>query len=396
MARPLEGIRVIDLTRVLAGPFATMILSDLGADVIKVELPGRGDDSRAFGPFKNATSLYFFAINRGKRSVSLNLKAERGRGLLLDLVKQSDVLVENYSPGVMDRLGLGYDVLKKHNGRLIYAAISGFGHSGPDSQKPAYDILVQAMGGIMSITGWPDMPPTRVGMSTGDITAALFAAVGIVAALHQRDKTGVGQKVDVAMLDCQLAILENALSRFQVDGVPPRPLGNRHPTITPFQAFKALDGYFVVGAGNDAIWVRLCNAIARPDLATDPRFTTNASRTDALDEVVACLEQAFARKTVAEWLAILEAAGVPCGPVNTIDHVVQNRQLKARNMLVEVEDPVAGTVMVPGNPIKLSDVPREPPFTRAPAVGEHTEEVLSDLVGLSPADIEDLRRQGVV
>ena len=373
-----------------------MILSDLGADVIKVEVPGRGDDSRAFGPFKNGTSLYFFAINRGKRSISLNLKTERGRALLLDMVRQADVLVENYSPGVMERLGLGYEALKEHNNRLIYAAISGFGHSGPDSQKPAYDILVQAMGGIMSITGWPGMPPTRVGMSTGDITASLFAAVGIVAALHQRDTTGVGQKVDVAMLDCQLAILENALSRFQVDGVPPQPLGNRHPTITPFQAFKALDGYFVVGAGNDAIWVRLCRAIDRPDLAVDSRFATNAARTDMLEEVIACLAPAFATKTVAEWLAILEAAGVPSGPVNTIDRVVENRQLKARNMLVEVEDPAAGTVLVPGNPIKLSEVPVEPHFTRAPAVGEHTEEVLRDLAGMGPADVDELRRQGVV
>lgn len=396
MARPLEGVRVVDLTRVLAGPFCTMILGDLGADVIKVEIPGRGDDSRAFGPFKNGTSLYYFAINRGKRSVTLNLKTPRGRELLLGLVRRADVLVENYSPGVMERLGLGYQTLREHNARLIYAAISGFGHTGPDSQKPAYDILVQAMGGIMSITGWPDMPPTRVGMSTGDITAAMFAAIGIVSALHHREKTGVGQKVDVAMLDCQLAILENAVSRYEVDGVPPKPLGNRHPTITPFQAFQACDGYFVVGAGNDAIWVRLCHAIGRPDLAEDPRFATNALRTERLDEVVAQLEPAFARKTVTEWIEILEGAGVPCGPVNTIDKVVENRQLKARNMLVEVEDPAAGTVLMPGNPIKLSSVPVEPPFARAPALGEHTDEVLGELAGLGPAEIADLRSQGVV
>ncbi|MBN1424330.1 CoA transferase [Candidatus Fermentibacteria bacterium] len=396
MARPLEGIRVVDLTRVLAGPFCTMVLSDLGADVIKVEIPGRGDDSRAFGPFKNGTSLYFFAINRGKRSVTLNLKTERGRGILLDLVMQSDVLVENYSPGVMERLGLGYEMLREHNSRLIYAAISGFGHTGPDSKRPAYDILVQAMGGIMSITGWPDMPPTRVGMSTGDITASLFTAVGIMGALYEREKTGRGQKVDVAMLDCQLAILENAVARFQVDGVPPGPLGNRHPTITPFQAFKALDGYFVVGAGNDGIWVRLCQAIGRPDWAAETRFATNASRTDALEDLIALLEPVFAVKTVAEWLVILEAAGVPCGPVNTIDRVVENRQLKARNMLVDVEDPVAGTVLVPGNPIKLSSVPIEPPLTRAPDVGEHTDSVLSSLLGMPHARIDDLRAQGVV
>jgi len=254
MSKPLENIKVLDLTRVLAGPFCTMILNDLGAYVLKVELPGTGDDARAFGPFKNEQSLYFVSINRGKDSISLNLKSEKGKNILKELVKKFDIIIENYRPGTMEKLGLGYDELKKINPKIIYAASSGFGHTGPDSQKPAYDILAQAMGGVMSITGWPDSQPTRVGMSLGDITASLYTAIGINAALYQRMITGEGQKIDVSMLDCQVSILENALARFQVDGKSPEPIGNRHPTITPFQAFKAKDNYFVIAIGNDSLW----------------------------------------------------------------------------------------------------------------------------------------------
>jgi len=244
--RPLEGVRVLDLTRVLAGPYCTMLLSDLGAEVVKVEQPGKGDDSRHFGPFKDGRSLYFASINREKKSISLNLKHEEGAALFRSLVPKFDVVVENFRPGVMEKLGLGYESLRELNPRLIYAASSGFGHSGPDSQKPAYDILVQALGGLMSITGWPDSAPTRVGVSIGDITAALFTAIGIVSALYQREQTGVGQKIDVAMLDCQVAILENAIARFQVEGENPKPLGNRHPTITPFQVFPTSNDFVVV------------------------------------------------------------------------------------------------------------------------------------------------------
>ncbi len=258
MALPLEGIRVLDMTRVLAGPFCTMMLSDMGAEVIKVEVPGTGDDSRAFGPFKNGQSLYFVSINRGKESIALDLKKPEGITVFLELVRKCDVLVENFRPGTMEKLGIGWEKLKAENPRLVYAAISGFGHSGPYSKRPAYDILVQAMGGVMSITGWPDSPPTRVGCSMGDITAAVFGASGILAALYQRTVSGEGQKVDVAMLDCQLAILENALSRYQVEKKPPEPLGTRHPTITPFQAFEASDGWFVIAVGNDKIGRASC------------------------------------------------------------------------------------------------------------------------------------------
>ncbi len=254
MPKPLEQLKVLDLTRVLAGPYCTMLLRELGAEIIKVEMPETGDDARHYGPFKANKSVYFLSINRGKESISINLKTEQGKQIIRELVQKIDVLVENFRPGTMEKLGLGYDLLKEINPRLIYAASSGFGHTGPEAKKPAYDMLVQAMGGMISITGWPDSPPTRVGMSIGDITASLFTAIGICSALYQRERTGEGQKIDIGMLDCQVAILENAIVRYQVDGVPPQPLGNRHPTITPFQAFKAKDDYIIIPVGNNNLW----------------------------------------------------------------------------------------------------------------------------------------------
>lgn len=396
MAKPLEGVRVLDLTRVLAGPFCTMMLLDLGAEVVKVEVPGTGDDSRAFGPFKNGQSLYFLNINRGKESVAIDLKTAGGKALLLELARKSDVLVENFRPGTMEKLGLGWDTLKAANPRLVYAAVSGFGHSGPDSGRPAYDILVQAMGGVMSITGWPDSPPTRVGLSMGDITAAVFGASGILAALYQREKTGLGQKVDVAMLDCQLAILENALVRYQVDGKPPAAMGTRHPTITPFQAFRAADAWFVIAVGNDALWNTFCAAVKRPDLLADPRFSTNGERTRHYDDLLPELERLFESRDAAAWLELLEAAGVPAAPVNSIDKVMRDRQLIARNMFVTVEDPAAGTVTIPGNPIKMESLPESPTRPPAPALGEHTDSVLKTVLGMDEAAIAELRAKGAV
>lgn len=396
MAKPLEGIRVLDLTRVLAGPFCTMMLADLGAEIIKVEVPGTGDDSRAFGPFKNGQSLYFINVNRGKQSVAIDLKTAEGKKLLMALARECDVLVENFRPGTMEKLGLGWDVLKEANPRLVYAAVSGFGHSGPDSGRPAYDILVQAMGGVMSITGWPDSPPTRVGLSMGDITAAVYCAVGVNAALFHREKTGKGQKVDVSMLDCQLSILENALVRYQVDGQSPTPLGTRHPTITPFQAFRASDNWFVVAVGNDALWKSFCAAMNRPDLLADPRFVTNGDRTRHYADLIPELERQFERKTRAEWLELLEKAGVPAAPVNTVEDVMQDRQLAARNMFVTVDDDKAGRVTIPGNPIKMETVPESPTRPGAPAIGEHTDHILADLLGLDAETIAELRSRGVI
>ncbi len=396
MAKPLENIRVLDLTRVLAGPYCTMMLSDLGAEVIKVEIPGIGDDSRAFGPFIGSRSLYFLSINRGKKSVSLNLKHTRGKEMLKNMVKQADIIIENYRPGTMEKLGLGYEVLKELNPRLIYAASSGFGHTGPYSQKPAYDILAQAMGGIMSITGWPGSAPTRVGMSLGDITASLFTAIGITSALYQREKTGLGQKVDVSMLDCQVAILENALVRLQAEGQNPEPLGNRHPTITPFQAFQASDDYFVLAIGNDGLWQTFCLAIGRDDLLADARFATNKLRTENVADLNTELHPVFIQKTAAEWLALFEQLQLPCAPINKVDKVMSDPQVLARNMIVDVEDSIAGTVKIAGNPIKMSSVPESPTRDKVPEVGEHNSEVYSQLLGLTDVDLLVLKEQGVI
>lgn len=396
MPKPLDQVKVLDLTRVLAGPYCTMILKELGAEIIKVEVPGTGDDARHFGPFKNNKSLYFMSINHGKESISINLKTEQGKQIVLKLVQQVDVLVENFRPGTMEKLGLGYERLKEINPHLIYAASSGFGHTGPDSKKPAYDMLVQAMGGIISITGWPDSPPTRVGMSIGDITASLFTAIGICSALYQREYTGQGQKIDVGMLDGQVAILENALVRYQVDGVPPRPLGNRHPTITPFQAFKAKDDYIVIPVGNDNLWKIFCQAIERKDLIEHERFATNKLRTEHLEELIPILEAEISQKTVVEWSEVFEHVGLPYSPINTIDKVMAHRQVLARNMIVEVEDKDIGPVKIAGNPIKMTSIEEETTRPPAPEIGEHTDKILKTFLGYSDEQIAQLRQEGVI
>ncbi|GAK56444.1 putative formyl-CoA transferase [Candidatus Vecturithrix granuli] len=396
MPKPLGQVKVLDLTRVLAGPYCTMLLKELGAEIIKVEVPMIGDDARHFGPFKNNKSLYFMSINHGKESISINLKTEQGKRILRELVQQVDVLVENFRPGTMEKLGLGYELLKELNPRLIYAASSGFGHTGPDSQKPAYDMLVQAMGGIISITGWPDSPPTRVGMSIGDITASLFTAIGICSALYQREHTGQGQKIDVGMLDCQVAILENALVRYQVDGVPPKPLGNRHPTITPFQAFKAKDDYIVIPVGNDNLWKIFCQAIGREDLIEHEQFLTNKLRTEHLETLIPLLEAEIIKKTVAEWSDIFERVGLPHSPINTIDKVMTNRQILARNMIVEIEDKDVGAIKIAGNPIKMTSIEEETTRKPAPEIGEHTDKILKTFLGYSDEQIAELRQEGVI
>lgn len=396
MLKPLEGIKVLDLTRVLAGPFCTMVLSDLGAEVVKVEIPKFGDDSRHYGPFKNEQSLYFLSLNRAKKSITLNLKTLEGKAILKDLIKDFDVLVENYRPGTMEKLGLGYDTLKEINPKLIYAASSGFGHSGPDSKKPAYDLLAQARGGIMSITGWPDTPPTRVGMSTGDITASLFTAIGISSALYQREKTGRGQKIDVAMLDCQVAILENALARYQTDGISPTPLGNRHPTVSPFQAFMAKDDYFVLPIGNDSLWKKFCNAVGKEEWGNDSKFVTNAVRNENLEILIPLLEELFLTKNASEWIELIEGYGVPCGPINSIEKVMNDEQIHARNMIVEVDDDKAGTIKIAGNPIKMTSIPEEKKRDPVPKLGEHTAEILGKYLNFDEKKIKQLKEDGVI
>jgi len=363
MPGPLSDLTVIDLSRVLAGPYATMVLTDLGARVIKVENPKGGDDARAYGPFIKGHSAYFASINRGKQSIALDLKSPQDRVIFEALLEKADVLIDNYRPGVMARLGYGWEGLAARYPRLIHAATSGFGQTGPDSQKAAYDMVVQAMGGIMSVTGHPGGPPTRVGTSVGDITAGLFTVIGIMAALHDRDRTGKGQFVDVAMLDGQIAILENAIARYAATGQSPGPLGARHPSITPFAAYSCADAPIVIAAGNDQLFTALCKALGLPE--NDPRFVDNNARTTHAEELSIVLEAVLQTQPVAHWLPKLEAAGVPCGPLNNIGQALANPQVKARNMVVHTSLPDGTPLIAAGNPIKLSA--HADPATRAPA-----------------------------
>ena len=376
---PLEDITIVDLSRVLAGPFCTMLLADLGARVIKVERPGSGDDARQIGPFAHGVSAYFMSLNRGKQSIALDLGDDAERDIFERLLERADVLVENFRPGAMERLGYGWQALHARFPRLIYAAISGFGHTGPLSGRPAYDVVVQGMGGIMSLTGHPGGEPTRVGSSIGDIAAGLFAAVGIQAALLERASTGAGLMVDVAMLDGQVAILENAIARYAATGEVPGPLGSRHPSITPFEAFRARDGHVVIAAGNDALFRKLCRCVGREALADDERFASNELRTQHQDALKRELETALAPRSVAEWLELLDAEGIPCGPIHDVAQVLAHPQVRARNMVVHADDPVAGRIEMAGNPIKLSS--RADPDTRepGPALDADRDAILAEL-----------------
>ncbi len=362
---PLAGVTVLDLTRVLAGPYCTMVLADLGARVIKVEQPGTGDDSRAYGPFIDGQSAYFGSLNRGKESIALNLKDAEDRTIFEKLLSIADVLVENYRPGTTEKLGYGWDDLHAAYPRLIYAAASGFGHTGPYSKRAAYDMVVQAMGGIMSVTGHPGQPPVRVGTSIGDITAGLFTAVGVNAALLHRALTGEAIKVDVGMLDCQVAILENAIARYAATGEVAGPIGARHPAITPFAAFEASDGWMVIAAGNDVLFQKMADAIDAPELAKDPRYASNTLRTENWEPLAEAINAALKARSIDEWLTILDEAGVPCGPINTIDRVLADSHVRSRNMVVTANDPESGPLTMAGNPIKLSCF--ADPETRRPA-----------------------------
>ena len=373
---PLDDLLIVDLSRVLAGPYATMVLSDLGARVIKVERPVIGDDSRHIGPFKGDQSAYFASINRGKESIALDLKDPGDREIFDALLARADVLVENYRPGVMAKLGLGWDVLHARHPQLIYAAASGFGQTGPDAHKAAYDMVVQAMGGIMSVTGHPGAPPTRVGTSIGDITAALFTVTGILTALHHRARTGEGLFVDVAMLDGQIAILENAVARYAVTGVAPGPLGARHPSITPFAAYACADAPIVIAAGNDALWGALLGVLGLPQ---DSRFATNALRSEAADVVAALIEARLTTAPAAHWLAVLDAAGVPCGPLHDVAQALAYPQVRARNMAIQTAFPDGQPLLAAGNPVKLSGYAYPAPRPKAPALDEHRAAILAEL-----------------
>ncbi len=376
---PLTGTLVLDLTRVLAGPYCTMVLADLGARVIKVENPVRGDDARAIGPFVGDRSAYFSSLNRGKQSIALDLKDDADRRIFDRLLARADVLVENFRPGVMQRLGYGWDTLHDRFPRLVVASTSGFGQTGPYAGRPAYDVVVQAMGGVMSLTGHPGSPPTRVGTSLGDITAGLFTAIGIQAALVDRFRSGVGSRIDVALLDCQVAILENAIARYAATGEVPGPIGARHPSITPFDAFATRDGYVVIAAGNDGLFARLCDVLGEPQLASDPRFSSNAGRTEHAQPLKERIEARLASRGSSAWLDALGQAGVPCGPLNDVAQVLADPQVQARNMVVSAPDGHGGHLQMAGNPIKLSgyaDPPTRPP---APALDADRASILAEL-----------------
>lgn len=380
---PLEGVTVLDLTRVLAGPYCTMILLDLGARVIKVEPPRQGDDSRHIGPFLNGKSGYFISLNRGKKSIALDLKAEADKALFERLLARADVLVENYRAGTMEGLGYGWDALHARFPNLIYAGVSGFGHTGPyaEARRPAYDMVVQGMGGIMSLTGHPGGPPTRVGTSVGDITAGLFAAIGILSALYHRRATGEAIKVDVGMLDSQIAILENAIMRYQATGEPPGPIGARHPSIAPFEAYATADGHIVIAAGNDALFRRVADALDAPALKDNPKFATNALRCEHVEALKAALEAVLTAHPTSYWLERLEAAGVPSGPLNNVPQALSDPQVLARNMVVSVTDALAGSLKLAGNPVKLSGFPDPETRPPAPELDADREAILREFLG---------------
>jgi CoA:oxalate CoA-transferase len=366
---PLSGVTVLDLTHVLAGPFCSHTLQDLGARVIKVERPGLGDDTRAFPPFVNDTSAYFAALNSGKQSIALDLKSPTDRGILDRLLVRADVILENYRPGVMERLGYGWERLHAKYPRLIYGAVSGFGHTGPDAAKPAYDMVVQARGGVMSITGEEGGPPVRVGASIGDIVAGMYLAQGVLAALYDREKTGLGARVDVAMLDAQLAIQEHSIALTTATGRAPGRTGARHPTITPFSTYRATDGFFVIAAGNDAMFEHLCKTLDLPLKAGDPRFATNAARCDNNALLKRLIEAVTLEHPAAHWIAKLEAAGLPTARVQDMSEVLQDPQLLARAMVLPIAPDAQGNrFTAPGNPIKLSTLPELTTRPAAPAL----------------------------
>ena len=395
-AGPLAGITVLDLTRVLSGPYCTMMLADMGARVLKIEQPGRGDDTRAWGPpFLEGESAYFLSVNRNKQSITLDFKQAAGQRLLHQLVARADVLVENFRPGALERQGLAYAQLAERHLRLIYCSVSGFGQNGPGRARPGYDAVIQAEGGLMSITGPGDGPGFRLGVAIADIVAGMFAAQGIALALYARERTGRGQYVDIAMLDSVAALLTYQAGIYFATGQPPQRLGNRHPTIVPYETFDASDGTIVIAVGNDEQWRRFCTVLELPQLADDPRFATNRSRVMAYDNLHPLLAERILTRTRDAWIERLSGAGVPCGSVKDMGQVLNDPQLIARDMVAQLSHATAGPLKVLGVPVKLSETPGRV-STPPPRLGEHTDEILQADLGLSRADIDSLRSQAVI
>ncbi len=392
----LTNLKVLDLTRVLAGPFCTMMLADMGADVIKIEQAGKGDDTRAMGPFQNGESAYYMNLNRNKRGMTLNLKDPRGKELFLEMVKKADIVTENFRPGTMEKLGIGYEDLKKVNPGIIYAAISGFGHTGPYKMRPGYDIIAQAMSGLMSTTGWPGGEPTRTGTAMGDILAGLSCAIGILAAVNSRNLSGMGQKVDVALVDSAVASLEIINMIYLVEGRVPQRIGNRYESTYPYDSFKASDGSLVIGAGNDKLWQNFCIAMGKPELAEAPEYIKVQDRIERHEELKTIIEEWTMKRTVQEVLDLVNEAGVPCAPIMTIDKIVKDPHIaEAREMFVKTHHPVAGDLTVTGSHIKLSGTPASL-RTPAPLLGQHNANILGELLGLDEEKVKELEGEGVL
>ena len=378
MDGPLKNLLVVDLTRVLVGPYCTMILSDLGARVIKIEAPETGDDSRKFGPFVKDQSAYFMSLNRGKESIALNLKNEEDKKIFEKILSRADILVENFKPGTLEKWGYGWrDVCKKYP-KLIYASASGFGQTGPLKDLPAYDMVVQGMGGLMSVTGQPNSEPTRVGTSIGDITAGLFTAIGINAALYDREKTGKGMFIDVSMLDSQIAILENAIARYLSKNEIPKPMGSRHPSIAPFEAFKTKDSYIIIAAGNDKLFEKLCEHLNITECVSDDRFKTNSMRCENMDDLKKIIEDKLIVNNTDDWIKGMEKLKIPCGPIYNIKQAVENPQIEARNMIVKSYHKIIGEFKLAGNPIKMSSYKDENKRGDIPDLDEHRDKILKE------------------
>ena len=403
----LEGVRVLDLSRVLAGPWAGQLLADLGADVVKVERPGAGDDTRAWGPpwlndpEGNSTgeSAYYLSANRNKRSVTIDIATEEGQRLVRRLAGKADVVLENFKVGGLAQYGLDYASLKAVNPRLVYCSITGFGQSGPYASRAGYDFLIQGMGGLMSLTGRPDgtegAGPMKVGVALTDIMTGLYATVAVLAALKRRDQSGEGQHVDLALLDVQIASLANQAANYLVGGVVPKRMGNAHPNIVPYQEFPTADGYMIVAVGNDSQFSNLCKTLGKPEWASDERFSTNPQRVKHRSELIALIHGMTVRRTTDEWVAAMEAAGVPCGPINTLDRVFADPQVQARGTRIEMPHPLSKDVALVANPIRLSESPVQ--YRRAPpTLGQHTEEVLSDWLAASATEIDGLRAKKAI
>ncbi|MFZ7101109.1 MAG: CaiB/BaiF CoA transferase family protein [Peptococcaceae bacterium] len=392
----LNGIRVLDLSRVLAGPYCTMLMADMGAEVIKIEIPKKGDDSRQFGPFVNNESSYYMNLNRNKKGITLNLKDKKGKEIFLDLINKADIIVENYRPGTMEKLGLGYKNLKKVNPAIIYGCISGFGHYGPYKYRAGYDIIGQAMGGLMSTTGWPNGEPTRTGTAMADVLAGLSLTIGILAALNYRSLNGKGQKVDIALVDSVVSSLEIINQIYLTEGRIPQRIGNRYESVYPYDSFTAQDGSLVIACGNDKLWKSLCNVMGKPDLVEDLRFNTNPKRVKNHNVLKPIVEDWTREQKIDELVETLLNAGIPSGPINTIDRIVRDPHIAgAREMFVEVEHSAAGKIKITGSHIKMSET-ETLIKTPSPLLGQHNDEVFQALLDFSEEEVKNLHSNGII